>query len=259
MTTPDPTIWINGAPSPADVGAGATVSGSLNNPAGAEYWSVAVTAADDLTSVAAVQATLVVNQTNKTFSFTAPGTQGTCVQLTSIVGINGLGLDANGRVNPAFTGTYKVNVPAANGLRVLFGNESAEQNATVGWVAAVNAAIRNAGGSGGSSSPPIRMSVGTEATTTSGASVTGGQLVSRVTFSVGTGYSPGTTVEVGYAGALGAIVPSGVIDPTVSTDQPSTVEIDFVMPSTQKVVVTLSGPPSVGAMEVTTYYASTTS
>jgi hypothetical protein len=151
MTTPSPLLSINSgtAGAAADVAAGSTVNGALANAAGANFWSVAITNTDETNAVATVQATLTVNQLAKTFSFTAPSTLGSAVQITSIVGVAGLGLDANGKVNPAFTTTTKVNVLTSASTRVAHTNETTEQDATFGWDSILNDAARQLGATAG--------------------------------------------------------------------------------------------------------------
>src|SRR5271167_2540495 len=127
MTTPSPICSVNGLTPPQNVTAGATVTFGLVSTAGANFWSAFVSDTDELNTTAAVQATVTLNQTTKTGTVTAPAGLGSAVQITSVVGITGLGLDANGAVQKSFTTTFKINVLAANGLAVLTGNETTEQ------------------------------------------------------------------------------------------------------------------------------------
>ncbi len=141
MSNPSPICTVGGNPTPADVAANTVVSGGLASGAGANYWALSCTSTDDSSTAAAVNATLSLNQTNKTFSFTSLGL-GTSYIFTSQVGIKGLGLDANGNYNPAFTTTFKVNVKSAGGFRVIAFNETTEQGAG-GWISEYNAMARN--------------------------------------------------------------------------------------------------------------------
>jgi hypothetical protein len=138
-----PACTVNSGSTPADVAASSTVNGALANTTGVEYWSLSVISTDDTNTVAAVAATLTVNQTAKTFSFTAPGL-GSAVILQSVVGVKGLGLDANGVFQSSFVTTFKVNVLTSNGFRVFAANEGSEQDPTFGWTKIVNAVIRAA-------------------------------------------------------------------------------------------------------------------
>lgn len=150
MATPSPTCTINSGSTPADVAAGASVSGALANPAGANFWFLAAISADDLlgaSGLATLQASLAINQTNKTFSFTAPPSLGEGVIFMSTVGVSslstlGAGRDVNGNIVPAFTTTFKVNVPTSGGNRVIVVGEVLEQSTYAGWLAEINAAIR---------------------------------------------------------------------------------------------------------------------
>jgi len=152
MTTPNPACTINGNATPQDVSSGATVNGALASAAGAVYWSIACIGTDELNTVAAINATLTVNQGAKTFSFTAPATLGSAVIFQSVVGVQGLGLDANFQINPAFFTTFKVSVLTAQSLRVIAVNETFEQSIIAGWAAVINPAIRAILGGGGGGS-----------------------------------------------------------------------------------------------------------
>ena len=141
MTTPSPVCTINGGVTPADVSASGTVNGALASAAGANFWAVTCIATDDSTTAAAINATLSINQTNKTFSFTSSAA-GSAMIFSSTVGISGIGLDANGQFQPAFSTTFKVNVKTAHGFRVIAAGEKFEQDAVNGWIVEMNAAIR---------------------------------------------------------------------------------------------------------------------
>jgi hypothetical protein len=145
MTTPSPLCTINsgGAGLPADVAANSTVNIALAVTASANFWSLTVLSTDETNVAATIAATLVVNQTTKTATLTAPSGLGSAVILQSQVGVKAPGLDANGAPNPAFTCTLKINVLSAGGHRVLAANESAEQDAAFGWIRVVNALLRS--------------------------------------------------------------------------------------------------------------------
>lgn len=145
MPTPDPTCTINGGATPADVSASSTVNGALASVAGANFWSVSCIATDDSTTATAINSTLTINQGAKTFAFTS-GAAGTAYIFQSTVGVTGLGLDANGRVQTSYSITFKVNVrTATHNLRVLVAGEKFEQDTVNGWIAEINAAIRLVG------------------------------------------------------------------------------------------------------------------
>src|ERR1019366_2736669 len=111
-----PTCTISGGPTPADIAASATISGALATPSGALFWALKAISCDDVTGqagLALINASLVVNQTNKTFSFTSPANVGTAVIFQTTVGVSplsalGAGRDANGNVVAAYTTTFKV-------------------------------------------------------------------------------------------------------------------------------------------------------
>lgn len=147
--TISPAILIGGLVPPVDVSAGATVNGALASTAGVRFFAVTVTACDELNTVAALQATLSVNQSAKTFSLTAPGSTGSAVIVRVQVGINGLMLDANSQYQTSFAQTFKINVTTGAGLRVVAVGELTEQDPAFGSVSITNQAARNAGGGGG--------------------------------------------------------------------------------------------------------------
>jgi hypothetical protein len=152
MSNPSPACTANSASPPVDVTGSSTVNIALANPAGAAYWFLSCVDADDTTSVATINSSIVINLTNKTATLTAPSGTGSAIILMSTVGISpgsalGQGLDANFQVQAAFTTTFKVNVPTVGGQHVLCVNETFEQNATYGWIVEINAAIRASSGS----------------------------------------------------------------------------------------------------------------
>jgi len=138
-------LKLNGAAAGAaiDVPAGSTVTVALASAAGANFWSVSVISTDETNTVAAVAATLTVNPTTKTATFTAPAAAGSCVILQSTVGVRAPGVDANGQTQPGYTTTTQINVPTAGGGRVLAANEAAELDPTFGWISKVNALVRD--------------------------------------------------------------------------------------------------------------------
>jgi hypothetical protein len=153
---PDPTCLVNGSPTPQDVPASSTVNGALANPAGARFWSVSCLSTDDLSTAAGINAGLTIDQTHKTFAFTSTGL-GSCYRFQSVVGVAGLGLDADSKPVPGFTTTFEVNVLTASGKRVFAFDEEMEQDPVFGWIVKLNAAIRAIGGGGGAT-PDVVLS-----------------------------------------------------------------------------------------------------
>lgn len=141
MSVPSPICTVDLIATPVDVSANATHEIELANTTGANFWSIQCTSTDETTTAAQVNATLSINQVTKKATFTSTGV-GTALIFTSTVGISGLGLDANGRQQAAYTTTFKVNVVAANGNRVLAVNETVEQSAPFGWNAVLNPQAR---------------------------------------------------------------------------------------------------------------------
>lgn len=147
MSNPSPACTVNGSTPPKSVTANSTVTIALANPAGATFWALACTSTDELNTAAAINATLVINQSAKTATFTAPASLGSAVIFTSTVGITqaavGQGYDANNVLQASFSTTFEVNVLASSGLNVIATNESFEGNATYGWITKVNGLMRN--------------------------------------------------------------------------------------------------------------------
>jgi hypothetical protein len=148
MSLPSPACTVNGGSVPANVGGGTTITIALADPTGAQYWSIHCTSTDETNVATTIDATASVNQATKTATFTAAAGTGSSMIFTSVVGVEGLGIDGNRQSVPALTTTFKVNV-LAGGLAVIAANEGLEQNPVYGWLGEVNGAIRTAGGSGG--------------------------------------------------------------------------------------------------------------
>ena len=151
---PNPHCTVNSATPPVNVTGGSTVTVALAVPAGAIFWGLSCVGTDELNTTGAVNATVSINQTLKTATFTMPSGLGSAVIFQSTVGValnssQGAGRDANGTVQPSYTTTFKVNVVTTAGLAVVGVNETVEQSASAGWIAEVNAVIRAAGTGGG--------------------------------------------------------------------------------------------------------------
>jgi hypothetical protein len=146
---PSPTCTIGGGSTPASVAANSTISGALANSAGATFWGLVILTCDDNSVLATLQASLSVNQTAKTFSFTSAGTP-SAVILQSTVGVGnlssqGAGRDVNNVVQPSYTTTFKCYVPTASGNIVVCENEVLEQDPVNGWIVSLNKLIRTKG------------------------------------------------------------------------------------------------------------------
>lgn len=169
MATPNPACTVNSSTPPVDVSGGSTPTIALANATGALYWFLEAVGCDDLTSLAAINASLVINQVAKTATFTAPGSAGSAVIFQSTVGIGensaqGAGRDANNVLQPTYTTTFKVDVPIG-GLAVIASNEIYEESPTVGWIKEINATIRAAGGAIVSVPPWVTVTTATTLTT----------------------------------------------------------------------------------------------
>lgn len=145
---PSPTCTVNGSSPPQDVTGASTPTIALASTAGANYWFLSCIDTDDTNVAATINASLSINLTAKTATFTAPAGAGSAVLFMSTVGVAsgsalGAGLDANFVVQPSYTTTFKVNVPTSGGQHVLCTQETFEQSATFGWIVEVNALIRS--------------------------------------------------------------------------------------------------------------------
>jgi hypothetical protein len=130
-------ITVNGnpisqtGPSGANVTASSTVTLALASLSGVASWSIVCTSADDMTSTATINSTLVI--TGFTATFTAPsldGYRGRAMQFTSTVNAGSYNQNSD---------TIGVFVLNTDGERLFFGGESDESNATVGNAADLNA------------------------------------------------------------------------------------------------------------------------
>ena len=140
-----PSVTVNSFATPQSVTAASTVNVALASVAGVNSWTLTCLSTDETITAATVNASVVVNNTTKTATFTAPAA-GTAMLFQSQV--NG-GLNSNGLPDATQTTTFAVFVPAANGNLVLALGMTFEPSATNGWLAIFNAVAR-ASASGGS-------------------------------------------------------------------------------------------------------------
>jgi concanavalin A-like lectin/glucanase superfamily protein len=152
---PSPTCTVNGSAPPQDVGAAANVTIALVSAVGVGTWLLTCIGADDTTTVESINATLTVNQTTNTATFTAAGV-GTSYVFQSTVGVGsqtrqGAGYDAQNVFQRLYTTTFKVTVLTTGSLRVISTAEAFEQDPTYGTLEEINAVIRAVGS--GSSGP----------------------------------------------------------------------------------------------------------
>ena len=153
MTLPSPLLLINAQsqlPNGVDVADGSTVTLALASTAGVYSWEITCIGTDDLNTVAAINATLVVNSANFTATFTAPtDPDGYGAALIFKSTVNN-GIDINGLVQPYLTTTAGVYVPTLFlDMRVGAQNETNEGNLIYGWLEKFNTALRNGVFSGG--------------------------------------------------------------------------------------------------------------
>ena len=135
-----PICTVDGSPTVdgVDVTAGATITIALVDTA-VEAWEIECVHTDDSITTASVNSTLVVNNTLKTATFTAPAL-GTATIWRSRVNS---GRDINGRLDPSLVTTFGVYVLSAQGNRVIAVNETTEGSSAYGWTEPINEILRN--------------------------------------------------------------------------------------------------------------------
>ena len=133
-----PAVLVNGSSTTngVNVSPGATVTIALENIDGVSSWNLSCFGTDDLNSASAINETLVINQTNKTATFTMPDGYGTAAVFQSIVNN---AIDDSGNINTSYSTTFGVYVLTSNyGLRVAAQNETNEGNVEYGWLRTFN-------------------------------------------------------------------------------------------------------------------------
>lgn len=106
---------------------------ALADPSGANVWTLVCIATDDSNSSDVVNATVNINATNKTATFTSP------IGLSSLIFesvVNG-GVDINGRTLDSLRSRFKVCVPQSN-LRLAVVGETLEHDTKFGWTPLFN-------------------------------------------------------------------------------------------------------------------------
>lgn len=102
-------------------------------------WLIECATTDDTSSASSVTASLSVDSTLRTATFTAPAA-GKAYRFRSRVNN---GLDVNGVADPALETTFCVYTLTSGSRRVIAADETTEGNATFGWIAWINDLIRN--------------------------------------------------------------------------------------------------------------------
>ncbi len=149
--TPSPLVLINATPqiNGVNVDVGSTVTVTLASNAGVYAWDVFCIGTDELTDSATINATVSINHSNNTATFTAPNYNGSALVFKSIVNN---GMDINGVVQPDYVTTFGVYTLVAmfdvdgyvdGYYRVGAVNETTEGDANYGWVSKFNPFIRN--------------------------------------------------------------------------------------------------------------------
>ncbi len=138
-----PSCLVNGTATTngVNVTAGATVTIALADLGGAGPWGISCVGTDEGQVAATITASLSINQSAKTATFTAPTVPCTLRFLSTVQGGNN---PATGQPDASLSTTFGVFVLLANGRRLVATNQTYESNASFGWVKDLNDAIRGA-------------------------------------------------------------------------------------------------------------------
>ena len=182
--------------------AGSVVVINLISSIGAPTWAIACVYADDLSTVASVNASLTIDPVGRTATFTAPVAGRGYIFQSVINAGNNL---ATNQPDPTTATTFGIWVPTASGARVLIPNETFESSATSGWVADVNFPIRNPSTGGGTTPTGTGFATVTagafDAAASANVSYAGGGLVVNASGFVSFGATPAAagTIRLSYA------------------------------------------------------------
>ena len=117
-------------------------------------WSLECIGTDENNDASAINSTLVLNNSSKTATLTAPGAGAALLFRSTING----GVSSDGTARPSYATTFKVAVRTTNGLRVGALGETVENDHARGATGLINAAIRAVdsllGGSPTNAAPP---------------------------------------------------------------------------------------------------------
>lgn len=139
---PSPTCTINGLTSVGgqDVTPATTVTIQLASLSGVDTWGITCIGTDELLVAATITASLTINSTTKTATFTAP-VAGSALIFQSVV--NG-GVDVNGVEQSSYTTTFGLyTLATTTGDRVAAVNETTEGSASFGWLTKLNPILRD--------------------------------------------------------------------------------------------------------------------
>lgn len=146
------TSTVNGV----NVTAASTVTIKLNSSAGVGPWSIQCVNTDETNTAAAINATMVIDLSTFTATFTAPAAGSALIFESKINN----GKDINGNDVPSYTTTFGVFVLTVTSLRVGAFAEGTEGDATYGWTSKLNSLIRNFTGSATAAGDGLTYSAG---------------------------------------------------------------------------------------------------
>jgi hypothetical protein len=154
MANPSPTCEVrDGAGAYAataggvDVTVGNTITIRLSSQTDVDSWLIQCATTDDTSDAGTVTASLSIDATLKTATFTAPAA-GKAYRFRSRVN---QGIDRNGVAQASYETTFCI-YTLVSGRRVMAADETTEGNATFGWIVWLNDMIRDFGSGGGGSS-----------------------------------------------------------------------------------------------------------
>lgn len=126
-----------------NVAGGTNAHIALVDTAGVEKWVLTCIGTDERFVPATVTLALTINQVTKQADITQAADDGLGAAWIFQSVVND-GKDVNGKVVPAYTTTFAIYLPCANGIRISAVNETVENSAAYGWTKKFNDAVRNA-------------------------------------------------------------------------------------------------------------------
>jgi hypothetical protein len=139
MPSPTCTVDATSTTNGFDADASTSTEIALAATTGVDVWSIECIGTDEDQVVATINASLTIDQNAKTATFTTPADACALIFRSTV----NRGKDVNGTAQTSYATTFGIYVLTAGGHRLGAVNETLEGNATFGWVAKVNALIRD--------------------------------------------------------------------------------------------------------------------
>lgn len=205
--SPTPNVLVNGSliPDGIDVAGSSTVTIQLADTSGVSVWQISCVGCDANHSTSTINASLSINTSTKTCTFTAPS--GACALIFESKVNQGL---RQGKVDSSLVTRVEVHVLTPNrGLRFIANNETTESDAINGWNSKLGSLITavdtSSGGGISSATLPLAIS-GSNIAINAATSLTAGSLsatdkakLDTITNAGLLGASTGATLHVGRA------------------------------------------------------------